>query len=172
MINIIPCDAGQIDILTDIAIKTYRQNYAYLWHDGGEAYIARVYDKPVLDADLAKPGVHYFFVYDDDLLIGYMRLKQKPHPDHPHQSGVEISKLYLLKQATGKGAGKKVMLFIFDWARHHYCTTIWLMVMEISPAKAFYESFGFIQTDRTRLDYPNLVDEYRWILTMISTDCV
>jgi len=62
------------------------------------------------------------------------------------------------------------MRFIFDWRKRHHCAITWLMVMEISPAKAFYESFGFIQTDRTRLDYPNLVDEYRWILTMIAAD--
>jgi len=172
LINIIPCDISRIDELTDIAVKTYRQNYTYLWHDGGEAYIARIYNKATLLADLAKPNVNYFFVYDDDELIGYIRLKQKPHPDYPVQSGLEISKLYLLKQATGKGAGKKIMRFITDWGRQHHCAIMWLMVMEISPAKAFYESFGFIQTARARLDYPNLVDEYRWILTMIATNSI
>jgi len=168
LINIIPCDISEIDILTDIAIKTYQQNYTYLWHDGGEAYIARIYNKAALLADLAKPNVNYFFVCDDEELIGYIRLKQKPHPDRPQQSGLEISKLYLQKQSTGKGAGKTIMAFIVDWAKQHHCAVMWLMVMDSSPAKVFYERYGFTETGRSNLDYPNLIDEYRLILTMIA----
>lgn len=168
MINIIPCDISRIDTLTDIAIKTYKQSYTYLWHDNGEAYIARMYDESTLLADLVKPNVNYFFVYDDDCLIGYIRLKQKPHPDRPQQNGLEISKLYLLKQSTGKGAGKSIMNFIIDWAKQHQCAVMWLMVMDVSPAKTFYERNGFTETARSKLDYPNLIDEYRLILTMVA----
>lgn len=168
MINIIPCGVRRIDELTDIAVITYQQNYTYLWHDKGEAYIARVYNKALLLADLSKPNVNYFFVYDDDELIGYMRLKQKPHPDLPQQSGLEISKLYLLKQSTGKGAGKTIMTFIANWAKQHQCAVMWLMVMEVSPAKTFYERNGFTETGRSYLDYPNLIDEYRLIITMVA----
>ena len=168
MINIIPCDAGQIDTLTDIAIKTYQQNYTYLWHDKGEAYIARVYNKATLLADLLKIDVNYFFVYDDKELIGYISLKQTPHPDRLQQSGLEVSKLYLLKQSTGKGVGQTIMTFIADWAKRHQCAVIWLMVMDSSSAKTFYERNGFTETGRSRLDYVNLVDEHRTILTMIA----
>jgi len=107
-------------------------------------------------------------VYDDDELIGYIRLKQQPHPDQPLQTGLEVSKLYLLEQSTGKGAGKTIMAFIIDWAKQHHCAVMWLMVMDSSPAKAFYERYGFTETGRSNLDYPNLIDEYRLILTMIA----
>ncbi len=168
MIKIFPCDVSWIDTLTDIAIESYGQNYTYLWSDGGEAYMARVYDKAALLADLTKPDVNYFFVYADDELIGYIRLKQKSHPDRPRQRGLEISKLYLLKQSIGKGAGKIIMAFIIDWAKQHHCAVMWLMVMDSSPAKVFYERYGFRETAAFRLDYPNLIDEYRTILTMIA----
>jgi len=165
-----PCDITQVDTLTDIAIKTYKQHYSYLWLDSGNAYIGRVYGKDNLLADLAKPGAHYFFVYDDSELLGYFRIKKKAYPGNPQQSGLEISKLYLLQQAIGKGIGGKIMAFIFDWAKSHQCTIVWLMVMESSPAKTFYESFGFKHTGRSYLDYQNMVDEYRWILTMAVGD--
>ncbi|MEO6632636.1 MAG: GNAT family N-acetyltransferase, partial [Mucilaginibacter sp.] len=80
---------------------------------------------------------------------------------------LEIEKLYLLQSATGKGVGKTVMTFIFDFANKKQCTMLLLQVMEASPAKLFYESYGFTQTDRARLDYPFLIDEYRWILTYV-----
>jgi hypothetical protein len=45
---------------------------------------------------------------------------------------------------------------------------MWLMVMDSSPAKTFYERNSFTETGRFYLDYPKLIDEYRLILTMIT----
>lgn len=162
---------SQVDALAGIAVKTYKQNYSYLWFDNGEAYIERIYNKAALAADLAQPDAHYFFVYDGNEIIGYFRIEEKAYPGSPKQSGLEISKLYLLQRATGKGVGKKIMRFIFDWAQNQRCLIVWLMVMESSPAKTFYESFGFKQTERAYLDYPNMIDGCRWILTMVAGNC-
>lgn len=168
MINIIPCDIGQIDILTDIAIKTYTQNYLHLWLDEGKYYIEKVYNKETLEADLAKPGTSYFLVYNDNEVIGYFKLRENAYSSFSPQSCLEIDKLYLLQQAKGTGVGKTIMNRIFSIAKSQNRAIIWLMVMESSPAKKIYENFGFRQTDRSYLDYPNMVDDYRWILTMVA----
>lgn len=165
MITITPCGIGQLDLLVDIAITSYKQTYNYLWLDEAEAYLKRFYNKADFKADIATPAVYYFFVYDGEEPIGYFKLKESLSPLNPEQKHLEIEKLYLLQQATGKGTGKTVMNFILEFANKKQFTMLLLQVMETSPAKLFYESYGFKQTDRTRLDYPFLIDEYRWILT-------
>jgi hypothetical protein len=39
--------------------------------------------------------------------------------------------------------------------------------MECSPAKFLYEKSGFIQTDIYNLDFPEVVEEFAPIITMI-----
>jgi len=167
LITITPCDAGQLDLLVNIAITSYRETYSYLWLDEAGTYLERFYKKSDFEADISKKGVYYFFVYADDHLVGYFKLKENLISLYPRLSRLEIEKLYLLQSATGKGIGKTVMSFIFDFANKKQCATLLLQVMESSPAKLFYESYGFKQTGRARLDYPFLIDEFRWILTYL-----
>jgi len=167
LITITPCAISQLELLADIAITSYKQTYNYLWLDEAEAYLKKFYDKADFKEDIGKTGVYYFFVYADDELIGYFKLKEGSSPINSEENGLEIEKLYLLQSATGKGVGKTVMTFIFDFANKKQCTTLLLQVMESSPAKLFYESYGFKQIDRSRLDYPFLIDEYRWILMYV-----
>ncbi|MCO5947031.1 GNAT family N-acetyltransferase [Mucilaginibacter flavidus] len=167
MITITQCDISQLYLLAEIAITSYKQTYNYLWLDEAEAYLKKFYDTADFKTDIAKPGVYYFFVYADDELVGYFKLKESLSSLNSEKKCLEIEKLYLLQSATGKGIGKTVMNFIFDFANKKQCTTLLLQVMESSPAKLFYESYGFKQTGRARLDYPFLIDEYRWILTYV-----
>jgi len=167
LITITPCAISQLDLLAEIAITSYKQTYNYLWLDEAEAYLKKFYDKADCKEDMAKTGVYYFFVYDDDELVGYFKLKENLSSLNSEKKYLEIEKLYLLQSATGKGIGKTVMNFIFDFADKKQCNTLLLQVMESSPAKLFYESYGFKQTGRARLNYPFLIDEYRWILTHV-----
>ena len=167
MTDIKQCDIDHVDVLHDIAIQTYKQTYTYLWQDNGAAYLKRFYEKEYLEKDLATPGVIYFLVYDDDKAAGYFKVKGNSNTPGNQQQPLEIDKLYLLQQFTGKGIGKAVMNFIFDLAKHQQYPSLLLKVMESSPARLFYEAYGFKQTERTYLDYPFMIDEYRWLLTYV-----
>ena len=168
MINIKQCDINHTDELHDIAIQTYKQTYTYLWADDGEAYLNRFYKKDDLEKDLVTPGVTYFLVYADEKAAGYFKVKQDALLPYSKQQCLEIEKLYLLQQFAGKGTGKIIMNFINDLAKKQQRSILWLRVMESSPAKLFYEAFGFKQTDKAYLDYPFMIDEYRWLLTMVT----
>jgi GNAT superfamily N-acetyltransferase len=155
-------------VLYDIAIQTYKQTYTYLWTDEGEAYLNRFYKKDDLEKDLVTPDVIYFLVYADDRVAGYFKVKQNALLPYSKKQCLEIEKLYLLQQFTGKGMGKAIVNFINDLSKNQQHPILWLKVMESSPAKSFYEAFGFKQTDRTYLDYPFMIDEYRWLLTLVA----
>ncbi|SHM21305.1 GNAT family N-acetyltransferase [Mucilaginibacter sp. OK098] len=168
MIDIKQCDINHTDVLHDIAIQTYKQTYTYLWADDGAAYLNRFYKKDDLEKELITPGVTYFLVYADDKAAGYFKLKQSALLPYSNYQCLEIEKLYLLQQFAGKGTGKTIMTFISDLAKQQQRPILWLRVMESSPAKLFYEAFGFKQTDKVFLDYPFMIDEYRWLLTMVA----
>ena len=167
MIHIKECDINQADVLSDIAIQTYKQTYTYLWLDDGAAYLKRFYGKDDLEKELAIPGISWFLVYDDDKVAGYFKVKESALSPYTQQQCLEIEKLYLLHQYLGKGIGKAVMNFIFDLTKHQQRPVLWLKVMESSPAILFYEACGFKQTGRAYLDYPFMIDEYRWLLTYV-----
>ncbi|MDB5087582.1 MAG: paiA 1 [Mucilaginibacter sp.] len=130
-------------MLYDIAIQTYKQTYTYLWADDGETYLNRFYKKDDLEKELVTPGVIYFLVYADDKAAGYFKLKQNALQPHSKQQCLEIEKLYLLQQFASKGTGKIIMNFIYDLAKQQQRPILWLRVMDSSPAKLFYEAFGF-----------------------------
>lgn len=167
MTDIKQCDIKQADLLHNIAIQTYKQTYTYLWQDDGAAYLKRFYEKVRLEKDLATAGVTYFLVYSDNKAAGYFKVKENSIAPGNLQQSLEIDKLYLLQQFIGRGIGKTVMNFIFDLAKQQQCPVLWLKVMESSPARLFYEAYGFKQTERTLLDYPFMIDEYRWLLTYV-----
>jgi GNAT superfamily N-acetyltransferase len=168
LIDIKQCDINDTDELHDIAILSYKQTYTYLWADDGETYLNRFYKKDDLEKELGTPSITYFLVYVDDKAAGYFKLKQNALLPHSKRQCLEIEKLYLLQQFAGKGTGKIIMNFINDLAKQQQRSILWLRVMESSPAKLFYEAFGFKQTGKAYLDYPFMINEYRWLLTMVA----
>jgi ribosomal protein S18 acetylase RimI-like enzyme len=167
LIDIKRGDISQQDELYDIAIQTYKETYTYLWMDGAAAYLKRFYKKEDLKKDLMTPGIYYFLVYSNNEVVGYFKIKENASETYSVQQCLEIEKLYLLRQCTGKGKGKIIMDFIFNFAKQQQLPMLWLKVMESSPAKLFYEAYGFTQTDRSYLDYPYMIDKYRWLLTYV-----
>jgi len=51
-LQIIPCTAKDAEALSEIAIRSYRDFYLYLWHDDGEWYIQRSFAAAVFEKQL------------------------------------------------------------------------------------------------------------------------
>lgn len=168
MITIKECHQSDLDLLFEIAIETYNDTYKYLWTDNGTAYLNQFYKKTDFKNELSQPDIFYFLIYDADKAVGFFKLKNNEIAPYPKSQCIEIDKLYLLKECSGKGIGKTVIEFIISLCKKKSFSILWLKTMEISEAKYFYEKQGFIQTDKNCLDFPTMKQEYRWILTMIK----
>jgi ribosomal protein S18 acetylase RimI-like enzyme len=92
-------------------------------------------------------GNHQFFlVYDEgEEPIGYAVLREgKSFQDKPSEQVIEISRIYLLPEYKGKGAGKLLMNHCLQTAKAMGKAWVWLGVWEHNPnAIAFYQSVGF-----------------------------
>jgi len=83
-------------------------------------------------------GYHYFTIFQDDQPFGYLSFNKR-------NKELFLSKIYVLKEARGKGLGKKAMNFVLDTARSMGCEKVSLTVNKYNhnSIKA-YESIGFI----------------------------
>ena len=83
-------------------------------------------------------GYHYFTICQDDQAFGYLSFNKR-------NEELFLSKIYVLKEARGKGIGKKAMNFVLDTARGIGCEKVSLTVNKYNhnSIKA-YERIGFI----------------------------
>ncbi|MEN2399101.1 GNAT family N-acetyltransferase [Flavobacterium sp. MC2016-06] len=167
MVTIQKCELNDLDLLHQIAIQSYNDTYQYLWHDKGTWYLNQFYKKETFEKELSNSGVFYFLIYDDNKAVGYFKMIEDVIEPYPASECLELDKLYLLKEGIGKGIGKIVMDFVISFAKEKKRSILWLKVMECSPAKFLYEKSGFIQTDIYNLDYPEIVEEFAPITTMV-----
>src|SRR5439155_1327583 len=65
---------------------------------------------------------------------------------------IELERIYLVRSATGKGHGHKVVEFCFEYARKLNKQLIWLKAMDSSEAVFFYEKLGFESCGSFQLD--------------------
>ncbi|MDB5192195.1 MAG: spermine/spermidine N-acetyltransferase [Segetibacter sp.] len=95
--------------------------------------------------ELADKNNLFLLLYQDTNLIGYVKLSESEAPaDLSDLKTIEIARIYLLTNKTGKGAGALLIQKIIEVAKEKNKEAIWLGVWELnSKAIAFYEKWGF-----------------------------
>ena len=79
----------------------------------------------------------------------------------------EIERMYLTKEVTGKGVGRKLMEFAIEMARQQHKDYVWLKAMDSSQnAIRFYESLGFEICGTSRLDFEQMKTEFLGMVAM------
>jgi diamine N-acetyltransferase len=187
--NIVKIEPEQAEDLADLCQRIYKESYTYLWDDAGEWYQQTRYNSAKLLSEIEQPNVAYFFVSKSHALpIGYLKLNLhsdvvaanvKSYGDSltkmydeslpvamAEGGGLEVERIYFLKQVTGQGLGVKTMDFAFEWARQQQKNYVWLHVMDSAPARKFYEKYGFEVCGETALPFEQMKPEYRRMLKM------
>jgi putative acetyltransferase len=87
------------------------------------------------------PGSVYFVAEQNGIILGGCGIF--PTEALPEKT-CELVKLYLHKNARGKGLGKKLLLKSMDWAKANGYNQVYLESMpELSKAVSIYEKVGF-----------------------------
>lgn len=167
MITFKKCEENDLDLLHEIALQSYNDTYQYLWKDGGTSYLNTFYKKDIFKNELSATNIYYFLIYEDKNAIGYFKLKESAIESYSADECMELDKLYLLKKYTGKGIGKTIMNYILSFSKEKNRSILWLKVMESSPARFVYEKSGFVPINKYDLTYPEIIEEYASIITMI-----
>lgn len=161
----------EIATLQQIVEQTYLPYFRYLWHDEGQAYLAKINNREVLQRHLSKPARAYYFArLEDGTIAGYLKLiDSAPIPDTPFQQAMCLDKLYLTEAARGKGIGRALMEFADEQATLQGADYLWLRVMDSNAYNLdFYIKNGYKILCKRWLDLANIKESHRGIFTMLK----
>jgi len=167
--EIIACGTHDSKKLSDIALRSYNDFYLYLWHDNGEWYRNRCFTPSVFEEELKEPNHAFYLLKEKGETVGFLKLNiDQPLTGHEQYDSLELERIYLVKSATGKGFGRRVVEFCFDYARNLHKEVIWLKAMDSSDAVLFYKRMGFEQCGTFVLDFEQMKKEYRGMVIMMK----
>ena len=99
---------------------------------------------------------NYYFI-ETDKIIGYLKINVNKSPmesgspiiyqsnfDYKKLKGIEIERIYVIKDMKGQGIGRFMIEKTIEIARIHNYDYVWLGVWADNPAAiAFYQKMGF-----------------------------
>lgn len=164
-------NSDELDILLSTVRQTFIDTYEQLNDDNDfQAYLHTHFTLETLQAELkncpnnadtegvANPTKKecYYFAMDEGV-NGYFKINIHKSPleavspiiyasetNFKNLKALEIERIYVVKNAKGRGVGRLMMAEIQTLARQNSCSYIWLGVWtENTDAIAFYEKMGF-----------------------------
>jgi len=168
MTTIRSCTKDDINLLAQVLLQSYRENYLYLWFDGGESYIHANFSAERLEKELSDPNAAFFLVYDEQRPVGVVKLNiNKGLGSYSADSALELERIYFIKEGLGKGLGKEAIDFVENFARERNKSIVWLKAMDSSPAVKFYLKKHFRITGEAWLSFEVMKDEYKRMVVMV-----
>lgn len=129
-----------LTLIREVADKSWRANYpAIISGEQIEYMLNLMYSEAALDKDFHNVNFNYYLILDEsDEAVGILGY------ENSYQHNItKLHRLYLLKEAKGKGYGKYAMDFLKNEVEKSLDSSIILNVNKENPAFKFYKSQGF-----------------------------
>jgi diamine N-acetyltransferase len=169
LLEIIACKPEDEKRLSDIAIRSYKDFYLYLWHEGGDWYINQSFSPSVFKKQLKDHNHAFFLLNEKEKPVGFLKLNiDQPLNGYSQYNCIELERIYFIKAATGKGYGRQAMEFCFDYARRLKKEIIWLKAMDSSDAVSFYKKLNFKSCGSFHLDFQQMKKEFRGMIVLMK----
>lgn len=112
-----------------------------------ETYAARNFTPERIQQELVTSGSHFYFVYADDQLAGYLKLNYgSAQSDLHEEDSMEVERIYVSADFQGQGIGQQLLVFALQKACKDKMQSVWLGVWEHNyGAIRFYERYGFVR---------------------------
>jgi diamine N-acetyltransferase len=171
MTTIYKTSAAGAAMLTHLARSIYQEHYLHLWHAGGADWYMNEYAYAAhkITAELADPMVEYFIVAADEEPLGYLKLNTLAALDE-NTNTLEIERIYLHKNAAGRGIGRQLMQLALLRAGELNKEILFLKAMDSSlDAIAFYQKLGYTICGSLQLPMPEFAlmkEEYRGMVVL------
>ncbi len=146
--NITLCTRGQLDLLLEISIETYRDTFIESNSEElMQQYLNDALTREKLAAELNDVDSSFYFIYWQEQVAGFLKVnKVGAQTDLKDDKSLEIERFYIRKAFLRQGLGKGLMTFACDLAKQANKEYVWLGVWEGNfPALHFYKSMGFYQ---------------------------
>jgi diamine N-acetyltransferase len=155
--------------LSKVAHEAYPKPYEYLWENGDTSwYVNKCFLAEILLEELNDHNSAFYSIKDEkNVDLGFFKLNiDASLQEKTAEESLELERIYLLDEATGKGVGTSVLHFIETEAKNLGKKYLWLKVMDSSEAVRFYQKNGFEICDTYTLDYERIKVEFRGMFFM------
>ena len=169
MLELKLCNETHIEELKRVAVQSYQEHYLYLWAEPHFAqwFMDKSFSEESLSQQMKEEQVLFYLVVKNGKNAGFIKLnKNKALPGDDAAKSLELERIYLVKEVSGKGLGTAVLNKIIEYCRQQGIEVIWLKSMDSSDSVLFYQKRGFVITASEQLPYEGFKEEYRTILTM------
>jgi ribosomal protein S18 acetylase RimI-like enzyme len=146
VIHITTAIPADVAALAALSIQCFYETYAAFNTEANmQQYVDEHFSTQRLLIEMDTPASIFFLAYNDDVLVGYVRLRENDEPtalkDIKH---IELERIYVLKEYHHLKIGKQLLHACIEHAGNNNYAVIWLGVWEHNAkAMGFYERMGF-----------------------------
>lgn len=110
-----------------------------------KAFLLAEFSEEKLRRELANRDSEFYLLKQNDEVIGYLKINfGNAQTELKENDGMEVERIYLLREFYGKGLGNVLWSRAFEIAQTRKMKYVWLGVWEKNPrAIRFYEKNGF-----------------------------
>ena len=142
---------SEIEQLQVIGRQTFLETFAEVnTEENMNKYLAESFAVDKLTAELTTPDSEFYFASLDNRVIGYLKVNSgQAQTELKDPNGLELERIYVLKEFHGKRVGQILYNTAFDIAKQIDADYLWLGVWEENQrALRFYRKNGFIEFDK------------------------
>ena len=148
--NISIREAGVDDVgtLSAIGHASFRAAYEN-WSEPDDlvAHLEDFFSEVAIHAAMGLPGCRYLLALNDDLAIGFIKIREGAQPDEiPVARALELHQVYVMPGQQRFGIGGRLIDAAARYAQEQSADGVWLTVWEEAPwAVNCYRKYGFEQ---------------------------
>jgi ribosomal protein S18 acetylase RimI-like enzyme len=150
-INIEKIDVSNLHELQIVGRQTFLETFSNgNTEEDMNKYLAEKFSIEQLSNELSNPNSEFYFAKIEKQVVGYLKLNfGQAQTEDNNQDGVEIERIYVLKQYHGRKVGQVLYNKALEIAKEKKADYVWLGVWDKNPrAIRFYEKNGFIEYDK------------------------
>lgn len=155
---IVKAEIEDIPTIQNLAERSWNVAYAdILKQEQIDYMLDLMYSENALGVHFENPNYQYYLIKEDGVFLGFIGFEF-----HQELRTTKLHRIYFLKEAQGKGLGKKALDFIKEEVRKIGDKRITLTVNKNNQAQNFYSSQGFKVYDEAIFDIGNgyVMDDY------------
>ena len=142
---------NDIDILQKISRQTFSETFSSKnTEEDMNIYLDEGLSNDRLTMELNDNNAEFYFAKLDNNVIGYLKINfGQSQTELQDGNGIEIERIYVLKDYHGKRIGQLLYNQAIKIARQKNVNYVWLGVWEENPrAIKFYKKNGFVEFDK------------------------
>ena len=166
-----PAISSDVNVIADLSARTFVSAYqAMLPQEALLEFVNSAFSKKNITEELAVPCNRFLLAYEGERPVGFALLREAGPPvGLTGSKPVELARIYLEEDVTGKGYGSRLMETCLDLAAQAGHDILWLGVWERNErAIRFYEKKGFEQVGTLPFVFG---DDLHTDLVMARTPC-